>query len=68
MSSKFFAVNEHPYERVARVLLGVGILSLAFVGPKTPFGWLGLVPITTGLLGNCPLYTVLGINTCPVKR
>ena len=60
-------VNEHPVERVLRVVLGLGILSLAFVGPKSPWAWLGLVPVATGLLGSCPLYTVLGIGTCKVK-
>jgi hypothetical protein len=66
--SKFFTVNEHPYERVARVLLGVGILSLAFIGPKTPLGYLGIIPILTGASGMCPLYSLLGINTCPARR
>lgn len=64
----FFGVNEHPVERVARVVLGVGILSLAFVGPKSPWAYLGIVPILTGALGNCPLYSLLGISTCPVSR
>lgn len=59
--------NEHPIERVIRVVAGLGILSLAFVGPRTPWAYLGLVPVLTGLLGSCPLYTVLGISTCPVK-
>jgi hypothetical protein len=59
--------NEHPIERVLRVILGLGVLSLAFLGPKTPWGYLGLVPLATGLLGSCPLYTLLGWSTCPVK-
>ncbi len=59
--------NEHPVERVLRVLLGLGVLALAFVGPKTPWGYLGLVPLATGLLGTCPLYTLFGWSTCPVK-
>lgn len=65
--ASLFPVNEHPVERVLRVVLGLGILSLAFVGPKSPWAWLGLVPVATGLLGSCPLYTVLGIGTCKVK-
>ena len=68
MASKLFPTNEHPYERVARVLLGVGVLSLAFIGPKTPLGFIGIVPIATGLLGSCPLYTVFGFSTCPASR
>jgi Protein of unknown function (DUF2892) len=59
--------NEHPVERALRVILGLGVLSLAFVGPKTPWGYLGLVPLATGLLGSCPLYTLFGWSTCPVK-
>ncbi len=59
--------NEHPFERVLRVILGFGVLSLAFVGPKTPWGYLGLILLATGLLGSCPLYTLFGWSTCPVK-
>jgi len=63
----FLAITEHPIERVIRVLVGLGILSLVFVGPKTPWGWLGLLPLLTGVTGRCPLYTILGISTCPKK-
>jgi hypothetical protein len=56
--------NEHPIDRVFRVLLGIGLLSITFVGPVTPWGWLGLVPLLTGLIGSCPLYTALGLSTC----
>jgi hypothetical protein len=68
MSRSFLPVNEHPVERVLRIALGVGLLALALTGPKTPWGFLGIVPIATGLLGSCPLYTVFGFSTCPVKR
>lgn len=61
-------VNEHVVERVLRVAVGLGITSLAFVGPKSPWAFLGLVPVLTGVLGSCPLYTVLGIRTCPVRK
>jgi hypothetical protein len=60
--------NEHPVERVLRVLLGLGVLSLAFVGPKTPWAYLGIVPLATGLVGSCPLYTIFGFSTCPMKK
>lgn len=63
----FFEVTEHPIERVVRVLIGIGLVSLVFVGPKTAWGWLGLLPILTGTTGLCPLYTVLGISTKPKK-
>ena len=63
----FLLVTEHPVERVLRVLVGLVLLSLVFMGPKTPWGWLGLIPLLTGATGLCPLYTVLGISTCPRK-
>lgn len=58
--------NEGNLDRIIRVVFGVGLLSIAFVGPQTPWGYIGIVPILTGLLGFCPLYTLLGISTCPV--
>ncbi len=51
-------------ERVIRILVGVGILSLVFIGPETKWGYLGLIPIATGIIGWCPPYALLGINTC----
>ncbi|MEZ4413867.1 MAG: DUF2892 domain-containing protein [Gemmatimonadales bacterium] len=64
MASKLFPQNEHSVERVLRVLVGIGLLALVFVGPKTPWGYLGIIPLVTGLAGTCPLYTILGISTC----
>lgn len=51
-------------ERIIRVVAGIGILSLAFVGPQSPWAYLGILPILTGLVGWCPPYALLGINTC----
>lgn len=65
---KLFPSNEHPFERIARIALGVALLALVFVGPQSAWGWLGVVPLATGLLGSCPLYTLFGISTCPVRR
>ncbi len=61
-------INEGTIDRSIRVLAGLAILSLAFVGPRTALGYLGVVPLLTGLIGFCPLYRVLGISTCPVPR
>jgi hypothetical protein len=66
--NKFFAINEHPIERVLRVLAGLVLLSLIFFGPQTLWGLVGIVPLLTGLVGSCPLYSVLGISTCPARR
>jgi hypothetical protein len=51
-------------ERVIRIVVGVGILSLTVVGPQTPWALLGIIPLATGLIGWCPPYHLLGINTC----
>ena len=60
--------NEGTIDRALRVLAGAGLLSLVFVGPETAWGWIGLVPLVTGLIGNCPVYSLLGISTCPVRQ
>ncbi|MBK9030394.1 MAG: DUF2892 domain-containing protein [Myxococcales bacterium] len=59
--------NEHRIDRALRLIVGVVLLALVFVGPKTLWGLIGLVPLVTGLLGSCPAYTLLGISTCPIK-
>ena len=51
-------------ERNVRIVAGIGILSLAFIGPETKWGYLGLIPLTKGLIGWCPAYQLLGISTC----
>ncbi len=67
MASGILTKNEHGAERVIRVLVGIALLSIVFVGPQTAWGYVGFLPLLTGLLGSCPLYTLLGISTCPVK-
>lgn len=56
-------LNEGPLDRALRVVIGIAIVSLVFVGPKTGWGWLGLVPLLTGLVGLCPLYALFGVRT-----
>ena len=60
--------NEGTIDRTLRVIAGAALVSLVFVGPETPWGWVGLVPLVTGLVGNCPVYSLLGISTCPIKQ
>jgi Inner membrane protein YgaP-like, transmembrane domain len=67
MPAKLLPTNQHPIERLIRVALGLGLLAVAFVGPKTPWGYLGVIPLATGLLGSCPLYALFGFSTCPVR-
>ena len=51
----------------ARALVALALIALVFVGPQTPWGWVGLVPLVTGLVGTCPAYRLLGIRTCRVS-
>ena len=60
--------NEGTLDRALRIILGLILLSLVFVGPQTAWGWIGIVPLATGLLGFCPLYKIIGLNTCPLKK
>ena len=60
--------NEGTVDRGVRIALGLALLSLIFIGPKTWFGLFGLVPLLTGLVGFCPLYGLLGMRTCPASR
>ncbi|MFO0742520.1 MAG: DUF2892 domain-containing protein [Labilithrix sp.] len=68
MFAKVFPSNEHKVERVIRIALGLAVLSLAFIGPRTPWAYLGVIPLVTGLLGSCPLYTLFGISTCTLRH
>ncbi|ATG73103.1 hypothetical protein CGX12_15355 [Zobellella denitrificans] len=50
-------------DKALRILLGLVLIALVFVGPQTPWGWIGLIPLATGLINFCPLYRLLGIST-----
>jgi hypothetical protein len=56
-------VNIGKIERTVRIVVGIGVLSLAFVGPRSPWAYLGILPLLTGLVGWCPPYALLGIST-----
>lgn len=60
--------NEGKLDRVLRIIAGAALISLVFVGPQTMWGWVGVVPLATGLIGNCPVYSLFGINTCGISR
>lgn len=51
-------------DRALRVVVGLAVLSLTVIGPQSLWGLVGLVPLLTGLVGYCPLYTLVGANTC----
>jgi hypothetical protein len=60
--------NEAVWDRSFRIVLGLGLLSLTVIGPQTWFGFLGLLPLATGVFGFCPIYKMLGMSTCPLMK
>ena len=54
-------------DRILRIIIGLVLISLVFVGPQTVWGWIGVVPLATAIIGWCPPYALLGINTCGTK-
>lgn len=54
-------------DRMLRVIVGLSAISLVFVGPQTPWGWLGLIPLATAATGWCPPYAMFGLSTCSAK-
>ena len=59
--------NVGSLDRALRVIVGIALVAIVFVGPKTPWGWIGLVPLVTAALGWCPLYTLIGVRTCSTE-
>ena len=57
-------VNMGTIDRGVRAVLGVVLILLVFMGPQTPWGWIGIIPLATALVGWCPLYSLIGMNTC----
>ncbi len=60
-------INEGTLDRSLRVIVGGALVALAATGTVGVWGWIGIVPIATGLIGWCPAYSLLGISTCPMK-
>ncbi|MGB5078740.1 MAG: DUF2892 domain-containing protein [Sphingorhabdus sp.] len=58
------AANVGNLDRLLRIAVGIALIAMVFVGPKTGWGWIGLVPLLTGLVRWCPAYRLLGINSC----
>ena len=60
--------NIHSIERIARIVVGLGLVACAFIGPQNQWFLLGLVPLATGLIGWCPPYAIFGISTCKMNH
>ncbi len=61
-------VNVGSIDKIVRIAVGILLLVLAVMGMGTPWTWIGIVPLITGLAGRCPAYSLFGINTCGMKK
>ena len=66
--AKLFSRNEGTVDRALRVIVGLVLISLVFVGPKTMWGWIGVIPLITGLSGTCLAYNLFGLDTRSAKE
>jgi membrane-associated protease RseP (regulator of RpoE activity) len=55
-------------DRALRILVGIALLGMALFGIGTPWTWIGIVPLLTGVMSFCPFYPLLGLSTCPMKQ
>ncbi|MGD9774272.1 YgaP family membrane protein [Diaphorobacter sp.] len=55
-------------DRVLRIVVGLVLIALAATGTVGWWGWIGVVPLLTGLFSVCPAYSLLGVNTCPMRK
>lgn len=60
--------NEGTPDRIVRVIAGLALIALTLTGTIGAWGWIGVVPLLTGILGVCPAYIPFGISTCPMKK
>ncbi len=55
-------------DKILRIVVGIILIALAAMNVIGLWGWIGIVPLLTGLMGWCPAYTLFGMNTCPLKK
>ena len=55
-------------DRTVRILVGLALIALSLTGTIGLWGWIGVVPLATGLFASCPLYSLIGVNTCPLRN
>lgn len=66
-----FKTNVGGIDRILRIVVGLALLAGFFLNPDATYRWaylIGIVPLATGLMSSCPLYSVLGLSTCPMKK
>ena len=55
-------------DKIIRIVLGLALIGATLMGALPVWGWIGIVPLATGLMSSCPLYSLIGMNTCPMKK
>lgn len=65
---KDMKANVGGIDKILRIIIGIVLIGLSALGTIGAWGWIGIVPLLTGLFGWCPFYPLLGINSCPVKK
>ena len=60
-------INEGGWDRAVRVIVGLALILAAALGYVGVWGYIGILPLVTGIIGVCPAYSLLGMNTCPMK-
>jgi hypothetical protein len=60
--------NVGQIDKIIRIVVGLLLIGLALTGTIGWWGWIGVVPLATGLMGSCPAYSLLGISTCPMEN
>jgi glyoxylate carboligase len=55
-------------DKILRIVAGLGLIGATAAGMLPVWGYIGIIPLVTGLMGWCPLYPILGLSTCPIKK
>lgn len=66
-----FKSNVGGLDKILRIVVGLALIASFFLNAEASMRWLyliGIVPLATGFLGSCPLYSIFGMNTCPMKK
>jgi Protein of unknown function (DUF2892) len=66
-----FKTNVGSIDRMLRIVLGLALLAGFFLNADATYRWaylIGIVPLATGLMSTCPIYSLFGLSTCPIKR
>lgn len=60
--------NEGTIDRAVRIIAGLALIGLTVTDTIGVWGWIGVLPLVTGIIGVCPAYSIFGMNTCPMKK